>query len=79
MQGYSVFNQKMQLEAFDNNKKITHDEYDQFKHYFTWDALQGIGYGQSFCKRFRIHDNHLLYAIDNINWADEYIERTYVE
>lgn len=78
MQGYSVFNQQMQLEAFDNNKKITLDDYEQFKQYFTWDALQGLDYGQSFCKHFRLNDLYLLYAINNINQADDHIKRFYL-
>lgn len=58
--------------------KIPREEYEQWKKNFTWEALRGQRYGQSFCNCFGLHDNHLYYAIDNVNWADEYIKKTYI-
>ena len=58
--------------------KITRSDYDEWRKQYTWDALQGLRYGQSFCNRFGLHDNHLYYNTGGIDWADEYIEKTYL-
>ena len=76
MQGYSVFNHPTTLG--NNDIKITQDEYETFQQYFTWDALHGLEYGQSFCNYFRLNDLYLLYAINNINQADDHIKRFYL-
>ena len=58
---------------------ITQDEYERWRKDFSFLALKGQRYGQSFCNSFGITDNHLYYAVDNNTWADEYIRRHYIE
>lgn len=60
------------------DRKITDDDYEIWKTDFTWDALHGLRYGQSFCNRFRIADS-LLYYNNNHEWCDTYIRSNYIE
>lgn len=58
---------------------IAQDEYDLWRKDFIWEALHGQRYGQSFCNRFSIHDNHLYYNNGDIDWADKYIRENYID
>jgi hypothetical protein len=58
---------------------IDADEYELWRKDFIWEALHGQRYGQSFCNRFGIHDNHLFYNTGGVDWADAYIRKTYIE
>jgi hypothetical protein len=63
------------------NVPITLAEYEQWRESYTFLALQGQRYGQSFCNTFGITDNHLYYNDYNhggIEWADDYIRKTYL-
>ena len=60
------------------DRKIGQEDYELWKTDFTWDALHGVRYGQSFCNRFRIHDS-VLYYQNNYHWCDQYIRSNYVE
>ena len=57
---------------------ITQEDFDLWRQDFTWEALHGQRYGQSFCNRFGITDNHLYYNTGGIEWADEYIRKNYI-
>ena len=57
---------------------IDPEDYTQWKQDFIWEALHGQRYGQSFCNRFGITDNHLYYNNGDIEWADNYIKNTYL-
>jgi hypothetical protein len=60
---------------------ITLVEYEQWRESYTFLALKGQRYGQSFCNTFGITDNHLYYNDYNhggIEWADDYIRKTYL-
>ena len=57
---------------------IAEEDYDIWRKDFTWEALHGQRYGQSFCNRFGIHDNHLYYNTGGVEWADSYIKKNYV-
>jgi hypothetical protein len=57
---------------------ITQAEYEQWRESYTFLALQGQRYGQSFCNRFGLHDNHLYYNTGGVDWADDYIRKTYL-
>lgn len=57
---------------------IDRDDYEQWKKDFIWEALHGQRYGQSFCNRFGLHDNHLFYNTGDVEWADQYIQETYL-
>jgi hypothetical protein len=59
--------------------RIKLEDYELWKQDFTWEALHGQRYGQSFCNRFGLHDNHLYYNTGDIEWADAYIKKTYLE
>jgi hypothetical protein len=58
---------------------ISQDKYERWRKDFSFLALKGQRYGQSFCNSFGITDNHLYYAVDNHVWADEYIRKHYIE
>jgi len=57
---------------------ITEEDYELWRRDFIWEALHGQRYGQSFCNRFGITDNHLYYAPGDIAWCDKYIRKRYV-
>jgi hypothetical protein len=57
---------------------VTQEDYEQWRHDYIWEALHGIRYGQSFCNRFGITDNHLYYAPGDISWCDRYIRKIYL-
>ena len=59
-------------------KTIPLTEYKAWKQQFSWDALYGLRYAQSFCNHFNITDN-ILYYDTNIDRADKYIKEQYLE
>ena len=81
MIGLQVFDQ-MVTETTANrttlNNYISLAEYQQWRESYTFLALQGQRYGQSFCNQFGITDNHLYYAAGDIAWCDKYIRKTYL-
>ena len=58
-------------------KHITYKEYISWRDGYTFDGLQGLRYGQSFCNYFDITDNLLFYG-RNPEWCDTYIKQTYI-
>ena len=72
-----------QLENINNpscstfDKTIDLEDFELWKKDFTWDALHGLRYGQSFCNRFGITDNILFYERDCAR-ADEHIRIHYL-
>ena len=54
----------------------------EFEHWknkeFTFDALHGLRYGQSFCSRFNITDNLLYYAPWSVDKINNYIVKNYI-
>jgi len=80
MSGEKVFEQ---LVAFADGQDRSHapvtlEDYELWKRDFVWEALHGQRYGQSFCNRFGINDNHLYYAPGDIAWCDRYIRERYL-
>jgi hypothetical protein len=61
------------------NKPITSKQFEQWKQDFTFDALYGLRYGQSFCNHFDITDNLLYYNPWSVDQTNEYIKKNYVE
>jgi hypothetical protein len=57
---------------------ISLEDFELWQKDYTWDALHGLRYGQSFCNRFGISDNLLFYTTWPPEQQDEYIKRTYV-
>ena len=81
MTGHNVFQQMID----ENNdtqlaiNPITPEDFELWKRDYTWDALHGIRYGQSFCNRFGIIDNILYYTkFDSIEDCNNYIRKTYL-
>ena len=84
MTGQPVFEQMMQEMITNpshiyNNLKITKEDFEIWQQDFTWDALHGIRYGQSFCNRFRITDNLLYYTAWPPEQMDDYIRKNYID
>ena len=57
---------------------ITLAEYEQWRESYTFLALKGQRYGQSFCNTFSITDNNLYYNIGAVADADAYIRKMYL-
>ena len=53
-------------------------EYEQWRESYTFLALKGQRYGQSFCNTFGITDNNLYYNIGAVADADAYIRKMYL-
>jgi len=60
------------------HKSISQPQFEQWRQEFSFDALYGIRYGQSFCNHFGITDNILFYTFDNPVKADLYIKKHYI-
>jgi len=61
------------------NAPITLAEYEQWRESYTFLALKGQRYGQSFCNQFGITDNNLYYNIGAVDDADAYIRKMYLD
>ena len=81
MSGQQVFDQIVTLthQPDELRYRINHDDYDQWKKDYIWEALHGIRYGQSFCNHFGITDNLLYFTSNDTQWCDKYIKKTYLE
>jgi len=77
-QGYSVFNQGPSYSTKHKFFHITKDDYLSWKKEFSFEALKGIRYGQSFCNRFSVQDYVLFYMIDTKR-ADLHIREQYID
>ena len=80
MIGHNAFEQIVAFADRTGNPRplISQEEFNQWREDFIWEALHGQRYGQSFCNRFGITDNHLYYAPGDIAWCDRYIRKTYL-
>ena len=58
---------------------ISQEDFELWQKDYTWDALHGIRYGQSFCNRFNISDNLLYYKTWPPEQMDDYIKKNYIE
>ena len=56
---------------------ISLDQYEQWQKEFTFDALQDLRYGQSFCNKFNIQDNRIHYERD-CALCDQLIRREWI-
>jgi len=56
---------------------VSNSKYEAWKREFSFQALYGLRYGQSFCNYFDITDHVLFYKVD---WAsaDQYIRSMYL-
>jgi len=79
--GISAFAQQVaQLTrpAAPHRQRISQADYVIWRQQFTWDALQGQRYAQSFCNHFNITDYVLYYTRDPVR-ADKYIQEHYLD
>ena len=60
------------------HEPVTRAAFEQWQQEFSFDALHGIRYGQSFCNRFGVSDNLLYYTQWPADQIDEYIVRYYI-
>ena len=58
--------------------RISLAQYEQWQKEFTFDALQDLRYGQSFCNKFNIQDNRIHYERDWVR-CDVLIRREWIE
>jgi len=59
---------------------ITEQQFESWKQQYSFDALYGLRYGQSFCNHFGITDNILYYtSFATTDKCDQYIRKNYVE
>ena len=79
MIAYSVFSHDpvMSTNSSYNYYQLPFDKYLQWKKEFTFHALQGQRYAQSFCNEFNISDNILFFDTDPER-ADAYIRKFYI-
>ena len=59
-------------------RRVTRQEYEDWRTVAAWDLLQGLRLGQSFCQRFDIRDLW-LYNTENSQQADRHIRRHYLK
>ena len=52
-------------------------DYENWQKQYTWDALQNIRYGQSFCNQYNITDSRLYYSRDWV-FCDRLIRKEYI-
>lgn len=79
--GYSVFS-NMVVDRTTKpiiNVKISRDEWNTFKHQYLFDCIRGLTLGQSFCSRYGITDNLLLYVLKTEDAVDHYVDIHYIE
>jgi len=81
MTGQNAFEQMVAFADQKNkvHEPISQEDFEIWQQDFTWDALHGLRYGQSFCNRFGISDNLLYYTTWPVEQIDDYLKRTYLE
>jgi hypothetical protein len=60
------------------DEKISTEDYNLWLKDFTWEALHGIRFGQSFCNHFNIQDNLLYYTMMTVEESETYIRKNYI-
>ena len=81
MIGHNVFDQIVAFADQSGTPRslIPLEDFELWQKDYTWDALHGLRYGQSFCNHFNITDNLLYYNSWSIDQTNEYIEKNYIE
>ncbi len=68
----------MDTQNYSEPHSITMDDYLAWQKEYTFDALQDLRYGQSFCNKFNIQDNRIFYERDWIR-SDVFIRSEWIE
>jgi len=58
-------------------KTVSPAQFDRWRQNYTFEALKGEKYGQSFCNTFSITDYILMYALEK-DKCDKYIKKHYI-
>ena len=75
----SPFDQLVNLAKGHVDKPINKETFEQWKQTFTFDALHGQRYGQSFCNTFGITDYLLYYTPWTVDQINRYIKKNYIK
>jgi len=61
--------------------RIAPADFEYWQKLYTWDALKGMAYGESFCKYFEIYDAALMLFNHNqsAERMEQYIREAYVD
>ena len=80
MTGHNTFEQMVAWvdRSGQTRNPISQEDYELWRKDYTWEALHGQRYGQSFCNRFNVNDNLLYYQTWPVEQQDDYIQRTYI-
>ena len=73
------FDQLVNLATGHINEPITTEQFERWKQDFSFDALHGQRYGQSFCNTFGITDYLLYYTPWSVEEIDKYIKNNYIK
>ena len=68
----------MDTQSYSEPHSITMDDYLTWQKEYTFDALQDLRYGQSFCNKFNIQDNRIFYERDWMR-SDVFIRSEWIE
>jgi len=74
----SMVTNLMDTQNYSEPHSITMDDYLAWQKEYTFDALQDLRYGQSFCNKFNIQDNRIFYERDWIR-SDVFIRSEWIE
>jgi hypothetical protein len=58
--------------------EISESAFEHWQRLYTWDALKGIKYGESFCQYFEIYDAVLQLFDSHTDDKEKYIRQSYV-
>lgn len=58
-------------------RRISKQQFEQWQRHFSFDALRGQKYGQSFCRYFGINDFRLQ-TENNVEWCNRLIQREWI-
>ena len=61
--------------------RISQSQFEHWQKLYTWDAIKGMAYGESFCKYFEIYDATLMLfnRHRNTDELESYIREAYVD
>ena len=72
------FDQLIKISESHVNKHITKEQFERWKQDFSFNALHGQQYGQSFCNTFDITDYLLYYSPWSVDKINNYIKKNYI-
>ena len=65
-------------ETKSTDRKITHEEFEQWQREYSFNGLKNLRYGQSFCQHFAVRDNLIYFAPDPES-VDNYVRQQYIQ